>query len=905
MAGPGLLAERGISVNIWFLSAFMAALVGVAPFHPALAQSAPDLGTAGNFAVLAGPTVACTGAVIDGDVGVDLGGSVGACTVMGDIYAGDSIAVKAYNDFLVAYAALSPQPGDVYTVQNGTLAGLTLAPGVYWLDDSVKTGLLTLDGLGDPDAVWIFKSGTSSLMGAGFNVVMAGGGNPCANGARVFWWSAQAAALTDSNFIGTVLAGTDITVINGNFIGQTLATGAITLTTPGSFIFCGNVTDCTPPGVFGLLSPLNHADDMPVSGVTLDWNDSAGAKTYRLYFGTVNPPPLYHVGLMASRYDLPVLNPNTWYFWSATATNGCLPDYFPEAWSFFTGTACIPPEAPHLQSPPCGAAGVPESVTLSWYAAANAVFYEVWLGLDPGHLVLLGTTTELSWAVADLLEGTEYCWLITAVNDCGTAHSETCCFTLAGAPEPVETLLYIPGVAAMPGDHASWWKTDVQLMTTSDRDAAYSITFIPADTDGTQSPHVISGTLGAGRVERYQNIVHDAFGLSESFGFLRIVSDQLLIAVARTYHDTDDGTYGQGILGYRVDPVLGLSDIRHLVRRGEVGYLIHPIFGTAYRSNVGFMEVTGKAVDVEVTLFSHLDEPLGTKVYPLFPLGFQQVSGIFEDMGVEGDHLAARAEVCITGEGTVLAYASITDNTTNDSIFTVGEKFLETFSETQRTLAAAAHTHGANNSFWRSDVRVLNPHAGNANITYTYRPADGAAITRTLAVPAMNILYTNDVLSQIFGIIGDTDGSLDVESDSPLMLSSRIYTDAHVGGTYGQQILSYRPDQGIVNHHKGIVLGLRDNGNYRTNLGMTEIAGGTLTVLVQLYDTTGVVIAERSVNLAPYPPMQWNNVFLQWDLSGTFEAYAVVRGVAGGGRVAAYASVVVNPKNDAVYIPAQ
>ncbi len=893
-------------MKTWLMMAFITALMVAAPFQPALAQSAPDLGAAGDFAVLAGTTVTCTGAIIDGDVGVNTGGSIGACTVLGNSIVG-GIAATAYNDFLAAYASLAPQPGDVYTIQNGTLAGLTLTPGVYWLDDSAKTGVLTLDDLGDPNAVWIFKSGTSgtgSLVGNSFNVVMAGGGDPCANGASVFWWSAQAATLTDSNFIGTVLTGTDITITNGNFIGQALATGAITLTTPGTFIFCGTIIACTPPGAFNLLAPPNLANDVPISGVTLDWTDSSGAASYTLNFGTVNPPPIYHIGLLVSQYALPVLNPNTWYYWSVTATNGCPPDAFAGVWSFYTGIPCIPPEAPQLQSP-CGETNVTEPVTLMWYEAANAVFYQVWMGLEPGHLVMLGTTTGLSWVVTDLLEGTEYCWLIVAVNDCGMAHSQTCCFTSAGPPEPVETLLYIPGVANILGDNFSWWKTDVQIMSTSDRDAAYSITFIPADTDGTQSPHVITGTLGTGQVKQYQDIVHVAFGLSEAYGDLRIVSDQLLIAIARTYHDTEDGTYGQGILGYRVDPVLGLSDIRYLLRQGEVGYLVHPVFGTAYRSNVGFMEVTGGAAAVEVSLFSHLDEPLGTKSYPLLPLGFHQVNGIFEDMGVEGDHHAARAEVRVTGAGTVLAYASITDNITNDSIFTVGEKLLGTTSETRQTLSAAAHTHGANNSFWRSDVRVYNPLAGSTNITYTYRPVEGPAITKTLVAASRNIIYTNDVLSQMFGIIDDTNGSLEVGSDSPLLLSSRIYTDAYEGGTYGQQILSCRSDQGIVNHHQGIILGLRANGDYRTNLGMTEIAGRVLTVLVRIYDTTGSFLGERTVNLQPYQHMQWNNVFLQWDLSGIFEAYAVVQGVAGGGRVAAYASVVDNRTNDAVYIPAQ
>lgn len=220
-----------------------AAMLCAVLFHSALAQSAPlavapDLGAAGNFAVLAGTAVTCSSATIVGDVGVNLGGSVGACTVVGNIHAGDALAVQAYSDFLTAYTVVASVPCD-FTV-NGTLAGMTLGPGVYCIDDSGKTGLLTLSG--PPNGIWIFKttSGTGALTGTSFNVVMSGGAPVCASGARVFWWSAQGTTMTDSNFIGTILAGTAATVTNGNFEGQALAKGAVTLTTPSTFILCGS-----------------------------------------------------------------------------------------------------------------------------------------------------------------------------------------------------------------------------------------------------------------------------------------------------------------------------------------------------------------------------------------------------------------------------------------------------------------------------------------------------------------------------------------------------------------------------------------------------------------------------------------------------------------------------------------
>ena len=79
------------------------------------ASGQPSLGSASSFAVLGGPAVTCTDAVVVGEVGVDLGGAVTQtnCTVVGGVHAGDLIAQQAYDDFLLAYADLAAEPCDV------------------------------------------------------------------------------------------------------------------------------------------------------------------------------------------------------------------------------------------------------------------------------------------------------------------------------------------------------------------------------------------------------------------------------------------------------------------------------------------------------------------------------------------------------------------------------------------------------------------------------------------------------------------------------------------------------------------------------------------------------------------------------------------------------------------------
>lgn len=215
------------------------------------------LASADPFAALAGNAVTCTGSAITGDVGVVLatGFTNTGCTVNGTVHAGGPVAARAYADFLAAYQSVASIPCD--QTLSGSLAGLTLTPGVYCFDAATTStgGTLTLKG--PANGVWLFKVGTlgtGALTGTNFSVVTDGGAQAC----NVTWWVSQAATLTDSNFQGTILAGADITVTRGTFNGDVLAggsgtsvspTGAVTLT--GATVAGCSATSLPPSGSRG------------------------------------------------------------------------------------------------------------------------------------------------------------------------------------------------------------------------------------------------------------------------------------------------------------------------------------------------------------------------------------------------------------------------------------------------------------------------------------------------------------------------------------------------------------------------------------------------------------------------------------------------------------------------------
>jgi Ice-binding-like len=206
---------------------FAAFLLG--PSH-AFAQV--SLGAAQDFAALGGSAVTCTRSAVEGDVGVDLGGAVTGtlCAISsGTGHEGDTVAQQAYDDSLLAYDAIGRMQCDV-DLTGQPLVGQSLTPGVYCFDTAVTQtgGVLAL--VGSPTDTWIFKVGTSgvgALTGTNFSVIMPGG-TVCNN--NVFWWTAHAATLTDSVFVGTILSGRAITITRGSSDGQALANAAVTLT---------------------------------------------------------------------------------------------------------------------------------------------------------------------------------------------------------------------------------------------------------------------------------------------------------------------------------------------------------------------------------------------------------------------------------------------------------------------------------------------------------------------------------------------------------------------------------------------------------------------------------------------------------------------------------------------------
>ncbi len=274
-------------------SGYVSLLVAMAAFlilsPTAHAATAVSLGTTAPFAVLAGtlvsnvPTSTITGNIgLSPDTGAGITGftQVGSTCpeVNGTIYTVDaagplcrsvnpSLLTTAKADLVAAYGAAAGQT-PATPIAGGLLTG-TLTPGIYSLSAPVSNLVtsVTLDGGGNPNAVFIFQASSSLITSPGSSVVLTGSAQAC----NVFWQVTSSATLdTTTSFVGTIMALTSITMNTGATLqGRALArNGAVslqsnTITVPTCTTAAGS--SATTPG-------LPNAGSSPQATSLLWWS---------------------------------------------------------------------------------------------------------------------------------------------------------------------------------------------------------------------------------------------------------------------------------------------------------------------------------------------------------------------------------------------------------------------------------------------------------------------------------------------------------------------------------------------------------------------------------------------------------------------------------------------------------
>ena len=235
----------------------------------ASAATAPGLGVAASYAVIAGSTVTNTGpSTISGDLGVSPGTAVTGfppgLVSNGSIHSADANAGQAQSAVTTAYNALDAASCD-FDLTGQDLGGQTLTEGVYCFSTSAQlTGTLTLNAQGNASAVFIFEIGSTLTTASNALVQVINGGVDC----NVFWQVGSSATLgTGTVFVGNILALTSITLnTTASVSGRALArNGAVTLDSNHiGFDACAVSTATPSPTVAPTAAPTAATTPTPV-----------------------------------------------------------------------------------------------------------------------------------------------------------------------------------------------------------------------------------------------------------------------------------------------------------------------------------------------------------------------------------------------------------------------------------------------------------------------------------------------------------------------------------------------------------------------------------------------------------------------------------------------------------------
>lgn len=215
-------------------------------------------------------------------------------------------------------------------------------------------------------------------------------------------------------------------------------------------------------------------------------------------------------------------------------------------------------------------------------------------------------------------------------------------------------------------------------------------------------------------------------------------------------------------------------------------------------------------------------------------------------------------------------------------------------------LPAVASAPGQLGTYFRTDVTLVNPYVAHSvpiKIWLLKNDQDNSnapVVSLTLRPGETTVL--RDVVKTMFQFTGGAALILSSTNDLAFGCTARTYTGDV--GSYGFAGNGHYWSN--LGQAEAFTSGLRNGNGYRTNLGLVSTSSISVTVEVNIYDSTSK-LGTRRITLPPFGRTQ----FAVSDIAPTFDnAYAVWSGVTSSSdaRWVPFATVIDNASGDSVYI---
>jgi len=210
---------------------------------------------------------------------------------------------------------------------------------------------------------------------------------------------------------------------------------------------------------------------------------------------------------------------------------------------------------------------------------------------------------------------------------------------------------WVPVVVHASGKKGTNWKSDVSVLNLGSGPASLTFTLYV----GNQPIRLAaSGTLGPGQMLIFPDLV--AAMSATGAGAVKIESDQPIMVASRTYNTVGSSTYGQFLDAFT--PADGLGT-------GQKAILTHLQEWSAFRTNIGLVNLSDAPASVTVSCFAYTGTSLGQFSVNMAPGQWYQDQQPFAKRFGQ-TNTTGYAVVSVTSGGGIIAYASVIDNVSGD-----------------------------------------------------------------------------------------------------------------------------------------------------------------------------------------------------------------------------------------------
>jgi hypothetical protein len=221
-------------------------------------------------------------------------------------------------------------------------------------------------------------------------------------------------------------------------------------------------------------------------------------------------------------------------------------------------------------------------------------------------------------------------------------------------------------------------------------------------------------------------------------------------------------------------------------------------------------------------------------------------------------------------------------------------------------LPSSARAAGQGGAFYTTDLTIANTGAADASLGLKFldHDVDGrAGAEQSFSLEAGRSVTYADVLGSVFGVSSGYGAIRVASSSAALAVAGQTSTPSPGGGTFGQSVPAFSATD-LVGAAPRTILGVREDGSFRTNLILTNATEAPIDADVSLVADTGAMLGTKRYSLPPLGMTQVTHVVrdlgVAADVSG---ARLVLSTATAGGSFAAYASVIDAVTNDPRTLP--